>query len=239
MKPQTIFKRYEIKYLVTEDQQNELTDLMKDYMQNDEYGKSTISNIYFDTPKNLLIRRSIEKPIYKEKLRLRTYNCAAPDSKVFVELKKKYYSVVYKRRISMPYSEAMNYLCDGVKPQKGGQILNEIDYFRNYYDGLAPKMFICYDREAFYSKTDRNFRMTFDDNILYREYDLSLTSDCYGNPLLPEGTSLLEVKTSGSVPLWLTHFLTENEIYQTSFSKYGNAYLKAMKAQKGVNSYAR
>lgn len=239
MKPQTIFKRYEIKYLVSEDKRNELTYLMKGCMKNDEYGKSTISNIYFDTPDNLLIRRSIEKPVYKEKLRLRAYNATEPDSKVFIELKKKYHSVVYKRRISLPYGEAMDYLCDGVKPQKSGQILNEIDYFRGYYEGLAPKMFICYDREAFYSTTDRNFRVTFDDNILYREYDLSLTSDCYGNALLPEGRSLLEIKTSGSIPLWLTHFLTDNEIYRTSFSKYGNAYLVSMRTQKGVNDYVR
>lgn len=239
MKPQTIFKRYEIKYLVNENQRNELTDLMKNYMQNDEYGQSTISNIYFDTPENLLIRRSIDKPVYKEKLRLRAYNAASPESKVFVELKKKYHSVVYKRRISLPYGEAMDYLCDDVKPQKAGQILNEIDYFKSYYKNLAPKMFIGYDREAFYSKTDRNFRVTFDNNIFYREFDLSLTSDSYGNPLLPEGCSLLEIKTSGSVPLWLTHFLTENEIYRTSFSKYGNAYLMSLRTHKGVNSYVR
>ena len=88
MSYQNTFKRYEIKYLITEQQMELLKELMYRYMLPDKFGKSIISNIYFDTPSKLLIRRSLEKPIYKEKLRVRSYGTATDDSTVFIELKK-------------------------------------------------------------------------------------------------------------------------------------------------------
>ena len=234
MKNQTVFKRYEIKYLITKQQKNIITDFMHEYMRGDEFGKSTLCNVYFDTDDYLLIRRSIEKPIYKEKLRIRSYGLASPESKVFVEMKKKYKSVVYKRRIAMKETEAMNYACKESQPLKNTQIIQEINYFLSLYKGLAPKVFLSYEREAFYEKQDANFRITFDENILWRDYDLSLCSDVYGNPILPDGKVLMEIKTVGAIPLWMTHVLTENKIYKTSFSKYGNAYKQIFSAKKGA-----
>ena len=108
---QTIFKRYEMKYMLTIEQKQRLLDIMAPYMALDQYGRSSIRNIYFDTNTYRLIRNSIEKPIYKEKLRIRSYGRAAEDSTVFVELKKKYNHVVYKRRISLPEAEAMEWVC--------------------------------------------------------------------------------------------------------------------------------
>ena len=235
---QNIFKRYELKYLISQQQKQLIIEKMQDYMKGDTYGKSTICNIYFDTPDFLLIRRSVEKPIYKEKLRLRSYGIATPDSNTFVELKKKYQSVVYKRRINMAEKDSMAFLCDRA-PIVNSQIGKEIDYCFESYKNLQPKVVISYSREAFYSKTDSNFRITFDENILWRDYDLSLCKGIYGMPILKVNQVLMEIKTSTAIPLWMTAILSENYIYKTSFSKYGNAYSAILEQQKiGELTYA-
>lgn len=232
---QNIFKRYEMKYLVTDEQRKIITSVLCDYMEGDEWGKSTVCNLYFDTPDYLLIRRSIEKPVYKEKLRVRSYGTATDDSTVFIELKKKFKKVVYKRRISMKNSEAMNYLLGG-KKVGDSQILRETDYFLSYYESLAPRVYISYEREAFYGKNDRDFRLTFDSKILWRQDRLSLCESTDGTPILPVGYSLMEIKTGTAVPLWLTKILTENKIYKTSFSKYGLAYNEIYRRNRGTNN---
>lgn len=221
---QNIFQRYEIKYLITNDQRKAVMNAMREYMKPDEYGKSTICNIYFDLPDYYLIRHSLEKPVYKEKLRVRSYGTVGPNDTVFVELKKKYNDVVYKRRINLPEREAMYYLGSDLKGGLPGQIGNEIDYFRFFYKELEPKVFLSYDREAFYAKDDDSFRVTFDENIRWRQTDLSLTKAPYGQAILQPGQSLMEVKTSGAIPLWMVRVLSDNGICKTSFSKYGRAY---------------
>lgn len=221
---QNVFERYEIKYMLSLEQKEKLLQAMKPYMKMDEYGRNTIRNIYFDTDNYLLVRRSIEKPVYKEKLRIRSYSRAKPDSTVFVEIKKKYKNVVYKRRVALPEEEAINWVSGERRCQKNTQISNEVDYFLDYYETLHPVVFLCYEREAFYSNDASNFRVTFDDTVLCRKEDLSLESEAYGTPLLPEGMVLMEIKCSGGIPLWMTHTLSEERIYKISFSKYGTAY---------------
>ena len=224
MKNNNIFERYEIKYLISNSKRKTIMNAMRQYMKPDEYGKSTICNIYYDTPDYYLIRHSLEKPVYKEKLRVRSYGRAQSNDNVFVELKKKYQDVVYKRRISLPEREAMFYLGSDAHGGLDGQIGSEIDYIRFFYRDLAPKVYISYDREAFYDREDDSFRVTFDENIMWRDRDLSLTKPAYGSTILPPDTSLMEVKTSGGIPLWMTSVLSENGIFKTSFSKYGRAY---------------
>lgn len=221
---QTVFQRYEMKYLLSMEQKERLLQAMEPYMALDQYGRTTIRNIYFDTADFRLIRRSIEKPAYKEKLRIRSYSQAQPGSTVFVELKKKYKKVVYKRRISLPEAEAMEWVCGGHPCRSHSQIAGEVDYFLQYYKALRPAAFLCYEREAFCSKDPSDFRVTFDDTLLCRREDMSLESPAYGTPLLPEGQVLMEVKCGGGIPLWMAHFLSGEQIYQTSFSKYGTAY---------------
>lgn len=224
MSNQNIFQRYEIKYLVTAQQREAIMNEMSSHMRGDQYGQSTICNIYFDLPNYYLIRKSLEKPAYKEKLRVRSYGTANPDSKVFVELKKKYKDVVYKRRVSLPEREAMYYLGSDATGGLPGQIGREIDYFRGFYRDLQPKMFISYEREAFYAVDDDSFRVTFDRNILWRDDDLSLTKGAYGRPILEPGQSLMEIKVGSAMPLWMVSILTKHKVYKTSFSKYGRAY---------------
>ncbi len=221
---QTVFKRYELKYMLTAEKKKKLLAVMEPYMALDKYGRSSIRNIYFDTDTYRLIRTSIEKPLYKEKLRIRSYGKAEADGTVFVELKKKYDHLVYKRRISLPEKDAMAWVCGREVCPKQTQIQREIDSFMDFYEPLHPAVFLSYEREAFFSRDNSEFRVTFDDTILCREEELSLTSDAYGTPLLEEGKVLMELKCSGGIPLWMARALSEERIYKTSFSKYGTAY---------------
>ena len=220
----TVFERYELKYMISREQKERILHALKPYMKPDKYGQTTIRNIYFDTDNYRLIRASIEKPAYKEKLRIRTYSQASPDSDVFVELKKKYRSIVYKRRLSMPEDAAMRWLCREAPFQPDTQIEREIDYFLAYYGTLSPKVFLSYDREAYESRADDGFRVTFDQNILYRTDKLSLEAPVYGEPILEDGKILMELKCGGAIPLWMTKILSQEGICKTSFSKYGTAY---------------
>lgn len=240
MSYQNTFKRYELKYLITKKQKQMIQEAFGAYMKGDEYGKSTICNIYFDTPDSLLIRRSLEKPVYKEKLRVRSYGRATEDSEVFVELKKKYKSVVYKRRINATEQNAMDYLCKGVPLPKQSQITEEIDYACELYRDLQPAVYLSYEREAFYGKEDRELRVTFDENILWRNENISLCSEVYGEPILKSGYVLMEIKIAEAMPLWLVKLLSDNHIYKTSFSKYGCAYQEMLRNQKfnGGKKYA-
>lgn len=225
---QSTFKRYEIKFLLTRGQKQAILRLMQPYMKLDKYGRTTIRNIYYDTDSFRLIRRSLEKPVYKEKLRVRSYKEAMPDDPVFVELKKKYKNVVYKRRLTLSEKETSESFESGAPLPVHSQIANEIEYFRAFYRDLRPAVFLTYEREAFYSLDGSDFRVTFDENILYRDYDISLGSEVYGTPLLNRGETLMEIKTAGGLPLWISDELARLGIYHTSFSKYGAAYQDMM-----------
>ena len=223
MAVQTVFKRYELKFLLTAEQKARLLPEIEKYMLLDKYGRTLIKNLYFDTDSYRLIRRSLEKPDYKEKLRIRSYGATTPESRVFVELKKKCDGVVYKRRIPMAEQEAMAWLQDW-ENGPSSQIAEEIRYFAGHYENLHPTVYLSYERQAYYCKDGGDFRLTFDDNILCRQENLSLCAENYGTPLLPAGQVLMEVKSPGGIPMWLTSLLSREKIYKTSFSKYGTAY---------------
>ena len=221
---QNVFRRYEIKYVLTAEQKQAVLDAIAPHMQRDKYGRTTICNLYFDTDNYRIIRRSMEKPLYKEKLRLRSYGRATEDGTVFAEIKKKFKSVVYKRRIGLTERDAMDWLCRGGALPSDTQIGREIEAFRAFYGELSPKVFLSYEREAYYMKDGTDFRVTFDENILCRRDRLVLTEAAEGDRILPEGLTLMELKCSGGIPLFLTAVLSQNKIFKASFSKYGTAY---------------
>ncbi|RDU24497.1 polyphosphate polymerase domain-containing protein [Anaerosacchariphilus polymeriproducens] len=233
---QGTFKRYEKKYLLNDKQYFKLKEKTKNQLKIDNYGDITICNIYFDTPNRLLIRSSLEKPIYKEKLRLRSYGIPTLEDNVYIELKKKYKGVVYKRREQMDLASAEDYLYNYKPVKKETQITKEIDWFLKFYKNLEPSMYISYNRTAMYGTEDPELRLTFDSNILYREEDLYLESGIWGKPLLKERQRLMEIKIPGAMPIWLSYILSELEIYPTSFSKYGNGYKEMI--TKGEIKYA-
>lgn len=238
---QETFQRYEKKFLLTASQYHALLPQMKRYMKPDTYGKYTICNIYFDTPDYQLIRTSLEKPFYKEKLRLRSYGVPQQDSTVFVEIKKKCDGIVYKRRSEMTLQEAQAYLYRDIHPVLHSQIMQELDWFKARYP-LHPAVYIAYDREA-YSEAepsatkDSELRVTFDTAIRFREENLTLSAGTEGTLLLPQDTVLMEVKIPGAMPLWMAQLLSRYRIYPTSFSKYGT-YYQQIHLQKGTRKYA-
>lgn len=219
----TCFERYETKYLITAAQYEALKRGMAAHTAPDVYPRYTISNLYFDTPDFRLIRDSLEKPTYKEKLRLRSYGLAREDQTVFLEMKKKMNSVVFKRRIDLPLREAKAYLDEGVRPTVDNQICKEIDWMRRCYD-LRPVVYVGYDREAYSGTSDPELRITFDTNVRWRTEELDLGLSDRGQPLDLDGKILLEIKFPGVCPFWLSRLLSELDIRRTSISKYGEVY---------------
>ncbi len=230
---QTVFKRVEKKYLLTEEQFNNLIKECGNNITADEFGLHTVCNIYYDTNNYELVRKSIEKPIYKEKVRLRSYDTPTGNTKVYLELKKKYDGIVYKRRITLPLNEAKKYL-QNKKIEKDDQISREINYVLSLYD-LEPKVYLAYDRCAYYGDAESDLRITFDTNIRSRVEDVDLSLGDAGELLFNERYYLMEVKTAKSLPIWFVKILDNLNIYPTSFSKYGNVYKKMLK--KGMIRY--
>lgn len=227
---QEVFERYEKKYLLDTAQYHGLICEMVKWMSADHFGRHTISNIYFDTGNFELIRRSLEKPAYKEKVRLRAYGPVSQDSTVFAELKKKSGGIVYKRRAALGLKEARDFLYRGACPEPGSQIVKEIDYTMKRW-GLMPKAFIAYDRLAFSGKRDPQLRVTFDRRIRGRENCLDLACGDFGTELIRRDQVLMEVKIPGAMPLWMSRSLSELGVFPVSYSKYGMYYKKKLMKQ--------
>lgn len=231
---QDVFQRIETKYLMDEDQYQALRKRLEGMAEVDQYGETPILNIYFDTPDYRLIRTSLEKPAYKEKLRLRSYGVPQDDTQAFIEIKKKFKGVVYKRRIGMSYEDSLAYLCEGRPVKEPSQISGEIDYFMHYYKGIRPAMAVSYDRIAMSGTTDSNLRITFDRNIRWRVDHMDLKEGNVGRDILEPGQHLMELKIAGAMSTELAEILSELNIYQVSFSKYGRGYVDYM-YQTNVN----
>ena len=221
-------KRYEVKYIMNGEQTERLQEALKGHMEVDSYGMTHIASLYYDTPDYRLIRTSIEKPEFKEKIRLRSYGMATADSTVFLELKRKAYGLVYKRRVPTTQTAVKKFFNYEGDVCADGQIAREISYFRGYYQKLVPSCLIIYDRLAYY-EPNGDLRLTIDQNPRYRINDLDLSTSMDGISLLSEGYAILEVKMQEAMPLWLTAILSKYKIYKGSFSKYGEAYKQQAK----------
>ena len=229
------FHRQEKKYLLTEEQCGQLLMKISEHIEPDSYGKYQICNLYFDTSTYDLIRHSISKPLYKEKFRVRSYGTPEKETMVYLELKKKYDGVVYKRRISLPYQEAIDYCVGGIKPKRNDQVFQEIDRFLMRYE-LYPMLYLSYERTAIKGIKERDLRITFDRNLLWRITELDLEKGVFGKEHLPENACIMEIKTDGGMPLWLCEALSNLKIYPQSFSKYGSIYQKDL-AKHNLNDY--
>ncbi len=219
---QTCFRRIEKKYLLSKAQYYAVLNGIENTMEPDLYANYAISNVYYDTDTFDLIRTSLEKPVYKEKLRVRSYGIPSGDDNVFVELKKKFDGVVYKRRITMTADDAAESLACGYIC-RNDQISREINWFLRAYQP-QPMAYIGYDREAYAGIEDPNLRLTFDTNLRGRTRNIDLRKGDQGYYIIPKDTVLMEIKIPGSTPLWLAHLLSRNHIYDVSFSKYGTYY---------------
>jgi len=230
--PVVVMKRYELKYIISPEQEEYFRGRLEGHMQVDQFGLTSIASLYYDTPDYRLINASIEKPPFKEKMRLRSYGLATDTSPVFLELKRKAYGIVYKRRVQSTIPLVKKFFDGEGDICAGGQINREITYFRDLYGNLAPACLIIYDRTAFF-EPGGDLRLTIDNDPRYRTEDLDLRISMDGISLLPKGYSILEIKVQEAMPLWLTKILDDGKIYKNSFSKYGEAY--KMQAKKTLN----
>lgn len=221
---ENIFKRVEEKYLLTKQQYEVLFEVIDEYIEKDLFFETTICNIYFDNKNNDLIIHSMEKPIYKHKVRLRSYGIPKLEDDVFLEIKSKYKNVVGKRRIKLKLQDFKDYIIEQ-KYDHSDQIMKEIDYLFRLYD-LKPVYFIAYDRKSYRECGNRNLRITIDMNLRSRQDLLSLELGDEGNLFFDEAMYIMEIKTLGAMPLWLVRGLSKLEIYPVSFSKYGSIYKK-------------
>lgn len=216
------FQRYELKYMLTKEQYEEFLVELKKYMTLDCYGRTTIQSVYYDTPNDQIIRNSIDKPKYKEKIRLRSYGLANENTTCFLEIKRKCNGLVYKRRITCKEQDSKFFVNKNQIPGDG-QIARELRYTKSLYETLEPKMLIIYERES-YARENSEVRVTFDFNPRYRVEDINLHTSLEGNKLLPNGEVLMEIKVLHNMPLWLVHALSKCNVRRKSFSKYGTAY---------------
>lgn len=226
-----VFNRYEHKYMLDRDTFESVKKILDGHMVMDSNNKGnkpyTISNIYYDTTDDYLIRTSLSKPLYKEKLRLRAYGIPQMDDKVYLEIKKKFNGIVNKRRTTLKLCEAYDFVQTKIAPKPkeymNTQVLSEIEYFMKIYD-LSPKVYLAYDRYAYFEKDNKDLRISFDMNIRSRRYDLALEKGDYGEKLLNDEVYLMEIKTSLAKPLWLTYMLSDLDIKRNRFSKYGTEF---------------
>ncbi len=232
---ENVFKRVEEKYVLTKEQKEQLFEMIIPYLKKDKFYKTTICNIYFDTDHNDLIIHSLEKPPFKEKIRLRSYQIPSLEDDVFLEVKTKYKGIVGKRRIKMKLKDFYDYRKNHTFDEDN-QIMKEIDYFFTYYH-LKPAIYIAYDRKSYQSREDKNLRITIDENLRSRNDDLRLELGDAGFRYFKGDHSIMEIKTLGAMPLWLVRALSNLEIYPTSFSKYGSIYIKE-KQKKEEKIYA-
>ena len=227
------FKRYEKKYLLSAEKYTRLMEALEGRIVPDRFHESTVCSIYYDTDNFELIRHSIEAPVYKEKLRVRSYGVPAEDGEVFVELKKKFKGIVYKRRVRMTAAEAESWLSGESPAPKEGQTIREIEWVLKSYQ-LRPRVLIACDRVAWVASDNPELRITFDHDLRWRETQLHLTEGSHGESLTEEGQVLMELKIPGAAPLWLARLLSELEIFPQSFSKYGRSYKSAL-LEKYIN----
>ena len=220
--------RYENKYILDSSQIKAIRDVLKDHMQIDRYGLTSIATLYFDTPSFQLIRTSIDKPAFKEKIRLRSYGLVKDDEPLFLEIKRKVDGIVYKRRIMTDAKHAKEFFVNNKDFSNNSQINRELNYFRDYYQNLQPALLIISDREAYF-KEGSDLRITIDYKPRFRSENLDLHTSMDGENLLPNDQAILEIKAQRAMPIWLSRALAGANIYKTSFSKVGAAYQIFMK----------
>ncbi len=229
--------RREIKYLLTAELEAAILERISSFMTEDVYSRQTNGSLYCDSKDDILIRTSLEKPVYKQKLRVRTYNTPTDDSVAFIEIKKKFEGIVYKRRVKTTYAKAMDYLSNGVYPEcknyNNTQVMQEIEWLVKRTQ-LVPRTAIFYDRMAFHANDDPELRLTLDSNIRYRYDDLDIRSGTYGTPLAGQPHCIMEIKSATSIPLWLAQILTELLLFPGSFSKYGQAYRERLSVLQAI-----
>ena len=222
---QVFFARHEEKYLLSAEQAH---GLIRDLaLVRENPGEYLVQSIYFDTDNWDVIRSSIEKPLYKEKLRLRCYDVPGSDPQIYLELKKKFNGVVYKQRELIPFLNPDHFILGTFLEQEDSHTSRELAYYL-HKTGVQKKIFLSYTRAAFTFPGQGSVRITFDRDVYFRLHNLAFNGSAYGSaygcPILSDDMRVMELKTAGGIPLGLARYLSEKQIFPVSFSKYGRCY---------------
>lgn len=237
------FKRYEKKYLITKEQLDAILPQLLEYTELDPFclggNMYRIYSIYYDTDNHDVIRQNSSKPVYKEKMRIRSYyDRKDPEDKIFMEIKKKSEGQGNKRRIKLKIKELEPFVNDGIMPEThdylSAQVAKELAYYLKM-NKVHPALYVQYDRLALFGKEDKDFRMTFDTNVRVRRSNFQFGESDEDELLLPGGEYIMEIKILGAMPLWLTEILDKNKLYSRGFSKYGVKFKQDL--QNGKISY--
>ena len=227
------FDRIEKKYLITKNDKKALLKVIKQNMTKDSYHKSEVLNIYFDNDNYDLITQSIDWTDFKEKLRARSYSGY---DRVFLEIKTKIrgkeYNPGFKRRVMITHDDfdelinrrltTVNLASRAIEFNNDLQIAHEVDYLIDHFD-LKPKILVTYNRESY--KDESGLRITFDENLKYRDDNLSLVKTKRDKIYFKDDHNIImEIKAHGVMPLWLVKKMSELKIYPQRFSKIGKIY---------------
>ncbi len=229
-----VFNRYELKFILDKSMAQEMIQALKGHVMLDQYGDGEgfyrIINLYYDTEDHLFFHETVNRQEFRQKLRLRAYNKVSIDTPVFLEIKKKYDGVVYKRRTMLTLQDAYAFLAKGQEQQdysvydaSNVQILGEVAFLKRFYS-LAPKVVVSYDRQAFLGIKENDLRITFDSNLRKRESDLKLESGPWGELFMDASSYILEIKVNGRIPLWLAQILSGFQCWRQGYSKYTSSY---------------
>ena len=232
---ENIFKRHEKKYLISREQGEVFQKIISPHMEPDQFGEYLVQNIYYDNESWDVIRASIEKPVYKEKIRLRCYDIPEKESRVFLELKKKYLGVGYKFRIPFPFRDLLHHSIGDLVSAETSQISKEIDYIMKR-NSVSEKIFISYTRAAFNGLEHKDLRITFDTNIRFRLKNLNFSDPVEGMSMIPYNKILMEIKTFDGMPFWMARALCEQGIFPAPFSKYGKCYTDYILKEEQLNA---
>lgn len=229
---QEVFKRHELKFLLSRKEHDSLRKAILPYMDYDKYGNSegeyNIVSLYYESFDKRIYYETVNKLRFRQKLRLRVYDNATLSSPSFIELKQKFKNVVNKRRTLIPLEDAYNILSEPYnrdvihhKYASNPQILKEALHFKEFYN-LEPSIVVSYDRQAFsgIAENEKDLRVTFDYNLMCRSEDLELENGPEGFHFVDTDTVILEVKVSNSVPFWLARILSDFNFTKQGFSKF-------------------
>ena len=231
---QRVFRRKETKYLLTPETYKQLLWLVEPYLAKDQYFKNTNCNLYFDDEHNSIAVQTLEKPLYKEKIRLRSYGVPTMDDTVFLEIKKKYNGIGGKRRVPIKLKDFYSWLNSpktALLSSENPQISAELKYLFDSYN-LRPTLYLAYDRTSYVDRNDPHFRVTFDRDVRSRTSDLNLESGDQGESFFSDGEIIMEAKAENAYPLWFVRALSKLKIYPTSFSKYGRTMKRLDESHK-------
>lgn len=225
------FNRFELKYLLTIKHAETFKKALRAYLFPDEHGNGEgrypLTNLYYDSPDFRCYWEKVDGIKFRRKLRIRRYvadEALTGVTPVFVEIKQRLDRVTQKRRIILPYRDAMSLCNDRQYPETFAPddktVLDEIYAYLWQYN-LHPVSIVNYERQAFIGTDyDLGLRVTFDTSLQYQTHSLLLHEEPSTLPMLPADRVVMEIKVNERIPYWLTEMIAAHNLKLIRISKY-------------------